>query len=115
MIFVKAEEIKLPNTNNKYTVSRGRMVINPEYKRRQETLALLFKQSKTDLTGFQDSIYNISIEVWTYLDIDQCLKGVIDVLEEIGLISNDRNIFRLDVKKVPMKKNKRDRIYIIIR
>ncbi len=116
MKFVKAEEIQLPNENRRLIKGyQGRLVANKEYQERQETLAILFKSSFRDLSEHQAEKPIVIMEVHTYKDLDNVIKPVVDVLENLNIIPNDRNNSRIDASKVPIKKGQRESIFIIIR
>ncbi len=56
----------------------------------------------------------VLIAISTYLDIDNPVKGIIDVLCKLGIIENDRDIIKLKIIKTPTKRGRLEALIIKI-
>jgi Holliday junction resolvase RusA-like endonuclease len=52
--------------------------------------------------------YMVLIRLVADLDIDNPLKPILDGLEAAGVVDNDKNIQRLTIVKIPLKKSSED-------
>lgn len=116
MITFEAKGIRLPNTNKRLMPSRGRCVLDPNYRRLTLQLAYSLLGGTVEDDGEPcGPPYEVEIYVTTYKDIDNICKATIDVLEHLRKIDNDRNVLRLEAVKVPGKRGAREDVKIIIR
>ena len=101
MKVIDIENIKIASINNKYGVNRrtGNLFITPEYRDFKALMIASARKYKIDPP------YIVQIEIGTYIDIDNCIKPILDALESRGIIDNDKNVLRLDVEKESLKKN----------
>lgn len=75
------------------------------YKQFQDELKIeIFKAMQGMRRPTYKKNIQLLISISTYLDIDNPVKGIIDVLAEIGIIENDREIRKLKVVKTPAKR-----------
>jgi len=97
-------EIHLTSINKKYTLSKGKFVLNNEYRQLKESLFLACR--KIDILP----PYRVEIYQETALDIDNCVKLILDALAKT--ISNDKDIEELFVKKKKIKRGKVGRLSV---
>jgi Holliday junction resolvase RusA-like endonuclease len=93
------EQIKIVSINQKYVVTRsGRFALNPKY--------ALFKRiiEQNCLKCDIQPPYRVTIEQWTYNDIDNAIKVILDGIS--CCLTNDRDIQELIVKKKPTKRGR---------
>lgn len=94
-LFIK--KICLRSVNKKYCSRNFRLT--PQYRDfKNELFFNLIKPKKT-----LNPPYKITIYIKTYLDIDNPVKAIHDVLEN-GIISNDRKVHHLEVIKIEGKR-----------
>lgn len=107
---INLENIKFSSINNKfgYNPKTGKFYVNKAYTEFKDLIMY------SVLGNMFYPPYEIYIEIETYLDIDNCLKAVLDGLEEGGVIDDDKNILSLKIKKTKIPKNKLGalRVYI---
>jgi Holliday junction resolvase RusA-like endonuclease len=97
---VSISNIKFSSINNKFFISRNRMVLTPQYKE-FKTIVYVAAKAVKDIKP----PYKMIIVMHTSMDIDNSIKCIIDALEDKKILINDKHIERLIVKKTPKKKN----------
>lgn len=103
MKVIDLKNIKLASINGKYDYNpkTGKLFLSPEYRKFKKFLIDEIK-SNTKLTI--NPPYYVEIRVKTYLDIDNCIKVILDACEESGVIDNDKHVYGLLVLKEELKK-----------
>ena len=101
---------------------RGKHIVickSAEYQQSQSDLVNMIRQYcllnniELEEYHFKKNI-EIKIAIWTYKDIDNCLKQILDALGLAKIIKNDRDIIRLLVIKHPVKRGTPEDILIEI-
>lgn len=123
MIKLIAENIRIESGNRRLMQNKktGTWFMSPKYRESKSELIAKFLENGTNKTieNEREKIYNsdnvgVKIKIHTYKDIDNPLKMVFDVLEELEYIKNDKCINRILVTKIPIRRGQPDSIYIII-
>lgn len=103
MKVIDLKNIKLTSINGKYGYNPKlkRFYLTPEYRK--------FKKLLTQEIKYNTSItikppYYVEIRIKTNLDIDNCIKVILDALEDSGVIDNDKNILGLLILKQEIDK-----------
>lgn len=122
MIKLIAENIKLASTNKRLMPSKnGYWFMHPDYRKSKAELIAKFREN-----GYSKAIdvekkricenenIGIKIIIQSYKDIDNPIKLICDVLEEMQYIKNDRYINKMLLIKKPIKRGRPESIYIII-
>lgn len=105
---IDIENIKLVSLNKKFTknFSTGYLILSKEYKLFQKELYYNCKYMKAKKP------YSVKIEFDTHLDIDNCIKPVLDVLQKRKIIEDDKYIEELYVFKNSVKRNVKNKIQV---
>jgi Holliday junction resolvase RusA-like endonuclease len=102
MNVIDLKGIVIPSINNKYIVARIRgrpqLVVDRRYREFKKLLISCARKVKIEPP------YAIRIDVTCYIDIDNCVKAVLDALEESGILVNDRHVEELLIRKTPTKR-----------
>ena len=124
-MILKAENIKLISTNEKYMVASKYsankrrnvpfLILSSKYKLCSETLLTLFRSS-IDINKIVNYTSNVKvvIKLETYLDIDNAVKMIIDTICKLKVIKNDRVINELFIIKKPIKRGSPSNILVKI-
>ena len=114
MITLKAENIKLISSNQRLVQGKGRWYANPKYAESKTLLYWHVKKCLKDYPDFKMLKENIGIiiNVKTYNDIDNCIKIILDCLQDLKVIENDRAVISLAVNKIQIKKGKPDSVEV---
>lgn len=95
--------------NQKYFVSKGKMILSNRYRQSKAALIDLF------LTGNPiEKPYAVRIVASQYADIDAFQKTIFDALTIAKIIEDDRFILSLSYVKNPIKRNETDEIDLYI-
>ena len=97
---INAFDIKLCSLNKKY-VKVG--ILTKEYRKYKEDLEEAFNQIEKPEQPLEGRI-KTRIEVGMYLDIDNILKPIHDILQKCNIIKNDKDIVQTIIKKIPQKR-----------
>ncbi len=110
MVVLNAENISLPSVNKKYNYNPkvGKLFLAKEYREACKILKILMRKN----CGVLQAPYEVIINVETYLDIDNFLKPLFDVMQELEIIGNDRDIIRLEVNKKPSKRGSLNKLRV---
>lgn len=114
MIKLEAKNIRLPSANRRLIPGLKRWTLNPAYRKDLQALAYILLASSHDDGKPSGPPYYIFIDVETHKDTDNVIKGVLDLLEHIQLINNDKNVTRLEIHKTPRKRGEPEEIHIEI-
>lgn len=101
---IKLEGIKLTSVNQKYIT--GGFTLSKSYRELKELLSLTCKKIELKPP------YRVEIYLETYLDIDNCLKNILDSLG--NCIVNDREILELLVHKKKTKRGKPGSVRVLV-
>ena len=108
MKIIDLENIKIPSINRKYILSRGRLILSDEYRIWKNYLSKSCTRKK--LKG----PYRIEIYIDTNKDIDNCVKLIIDAVEDAGIIDDDKNITQLFISKQHIKKGRPEKLIVLV-
>lgn len=102
MKVIYIENIKLVSINQKFGMNKlaNKLYLNEPYRKLKDQLI-----SACVNTSIK-SPYNISIEMSAYVDIDNCIKVILDALQSKGVIDNDKNVLELLVNKKQIKRGR---------
>ena len=80
----------------------GRYMLTPEYRSFKESLG----EELVGVAGVEalDGDLEASIYQYSNHDVDALLKPVLDVMEDVGVIENDKNVMRATMSREPKKK-----------
>ena len=111
MIELIADEVKLVSTNRRLAPGKGgRWFTTKDYKQCKTDLTTIFKDQyifvneieKEEIKESEDLI--MKIDLVTYKDIDNPIKLIIDIINDIGIIKDDKYITKLILTKKPIKR-----------
>ena len=94
-----------PSDNRRLVVSTltGRRVLSPEYRRWIDSATVMVR-SHVNRVGWQttadDVVVAVDLCVNRRRDIQNCVKGICDVLERGGVYKDDRQVRRLTLSRV---------------
>jgi len=108
MIILDLDNVILPRVNDRYNKNFS---LKASYREGKENLKREILNRCGNIKCFKAPHY-VDIEVGTHLDIDSCIKPLIDSIQESGLIENDKNILYLNVVKRPLKRNEKNWIKV---
>jgi len=103
---IDIDRIKLRSVNKKYNRN---FTLTAQYKVFKQILFYEIKKPKVEIKP----PYVVHIYLETYLDIDNPLKPILDVLEG-SIINNDRYIEKLIIDKIPGKKGRDSSIKVFV-
>jgi Holliday junction resolvase RusA-like endonuclease len=113
MITLRAENIKLVSENRRLIRSKhGGMCSNPKYAKAKTMLYFCFKNSWNGEKLNKNICMFIDVD--TYLDLDNICKPIIDTVERLGCIENDREVLALYVHKYKIKRGQPDSVTVRI-
>ena len=95
---INLNNIDLVSTNQRYIVYKGRMILSSKYRKFKEMLT--FACTWEIIKG----PYEVNIHIETHLDIDNCIKCILDTLNK-RVIDDDKNILILHIYKKKIKRN----------
>lgn len=102
------ENIKIPSVNQKYILSHGRLVLNDEYRQFKDDMALCCKKVKISPP------YVVFIEIESYKDIDNSIKPILDSLKMAEVITDDKEVYGLSVRKKTRKRGKAEALRVFV-
>jgi len=108
-VFETKLEEKLPSINAKYTVSRGRMVLNRPFREAKRKLKMIFKLRYKGKVHTEKMYIVLHIE--TGKDIDNLEKMLIDSMEGI-IYKNDRQVLEKHTYRKVSKRGSIDKIFV---
>jgi len=116
MIELKADNFNLVGENKRliFNKQRTRMIKNPDYTNSQVIMFFCFKNCLCIRDRMLEGDVTIELEVWTYKDIDNIIKPIFDVLEQLKIIKNDRDIVQVYATKHKIKRGQLDKVKIRI-
>jgi hypothetical protein len=114
VIKLKAENFKLIGANRRLIPAKSRWINNPEYATTKIFMYFAFTNCQVENTECLKNNICIDIDVWTYLDIDNTIKPIVDTIQEIGIIKNDREVIELHVVKHKVKRGQLDKVEVKI-
>lgn len=86
---------------------RGRRFKTPEYEKYGKDIALLLPYKKIQMVeGYVNIHYKFYLKNWKGTDGDNLVKGLQDVLVQLGCIEDDRKIMKYVIEKIPSKENR---------
>lgn len=99
MEILALESVKLPRINNRYYKNFS---LKKEYTEAKEILKREMLLRKTHTL---QSPYSITIDVGTHYDIDSFVKPLLDAMQDVKIIDNDKNVCKLSINKTLVKRN----------
>jgi Holliday junction resolvase RusA-like endonuclease len=106
-VVISLENVSLVSINQKYTMSRGRMILSQRYRDFKTLLEMSCREIQ------MPGPYCVSIYVSTYLDADNIVKCTLDVLKG-RVIDDDKNVLQLFVYKNKIKRNELGSLIVIV-
>jgi hypothetical protein len=101
MLILDIPNVKLARLNNKYMLSRNRLILTPAYRDFKNYIIASVIPFRNKI---KFPVYSMFINLITHLDIDSSIKVIIDGVFE-GLQENDSNLHYLVVDKKSCKRN----------
>lgn len=101
MEILSVESIQLPRINDKFYRN---FALKDSYRTKKENLTRLIKANTIDAPKIPPP-YTVVISIGTHYDIDSCLKPLMDSMQDAKVIDNDKNIHKLIIDKIPVKRN----------
>lgn len=106
MLELSAKNIRLASGNRRLMQSRsGRWFMDSTYRKRRAELIALFKRHLPRNHKTIETSAAVYVDVKTYKDIDNVLKTILDVLQELEVFSNDGIVDTLIVSRERIKRN----------
>lgn len=99
---IDIDEIKFKSINKKFIQNKitKKFKLTKEYSYFKKILLYSIKRP----IAIIDPPYQIDVYQMTYLDIDNTIKVIMDCLEERRIISNDREVIKLNIYKLKKKR-----------
>jgi Holliday junction resolvase RusA-like endonuclease len=102
---IDLENVKFVSLNNRY---RGKYHLTEEYKVFKELLFVVAKRIKIDPP------YSVRIDAKCYHDIDNFIKPILDTLQKVKIIKDDKLVEHLLVNKEPGKRGRPGRLEVYV-
>jgi len=99
MEVLSLENVKLPRINNRYNRNFS---LKKEYVDAKNVLKAEMMSRNIELIP---SPYSITIDVGTHYDIDSYIKPLLDAMQDVKIIDNDKNVCKLTIHKTPVRRN----------
>ena len=102
----------LVSENKRLIRARGRMMNNSIYSKYKADLIKLWTPSiPKDWVTIQ-RYFNMDMEVWTYKDPTNLIKPILDVVQELGIIKNDKWLSMFYLKATQIKKTESESVKV---
>lgn len=113
-LYLYVEDIYLVSENDRLIPARGRFVLSSKYRKFKEYLINKWKNElPPDWKAIKGKFY-VNFMVSTYKDPTNIVKPILDVMQKIGVFTNDRNLIgQLLLNTRPIKKEN-ESIYITV-
>jgi Holliday junction resolvase RusA-like endonuclease len=105
-IVIEAIDIRIISINRKYGSFNGKVFLDKNFRQFKKELYFSVKPIRIDPP------YRVDILIWTYSDIDNATKVILDVLQDRGVITNDSEVTALCVEKIKIKKGSLGKIIV---
>jgi Holliday junction resolvase RusA-like endonuclease len=108
-------EIKAISVNKAWT---GRKFMSPEYKIWREKFGYMcknYKKPNIQLGAMITISLNVYIKTYAQSDVDNFAKGILDGLQEMGMIENDKKVKKIIIEKHKVSRFEKEFIDIDIR
>jgi Holliday junction resolvase RusA-like endonuclease len=106
-VVISLENVSLVSINQKYTMSRGRMILSKRYRDFKMLLELSCRHVQ------MPGPYCVSIYVSTHLDADNIVKCTLDAIKG-RVIDDDKNVLQLFIYKNKIKRNELGSLIVIV-
>ena len=111
MEIINLRKVKLASVNQKYILSRGRMILSPVYRQFKNFLISILFPKVQNYSKKQS--YALFIDVRSNLDIDNMIKPIMDAVFD-AIDDNDRKVNYLVVRKETCKRNEENCLRVSI-
>jgi hypothetical protein len=109
MQVLEIPEISIVSINTKFSKGRdGRLFLNPKYRAFKEELVRSCARIKLPPP------YVVVVWLKTFGDIDNCIKVILDALQESGVIEDDKYVELLCIRKTLCKRGSKGSIEVSV-